>query len=119
MAEGTDADQGKGVGWKVMGTLHIYAQEMWHCNAYIAGTREDLEMLRLAIDHALTAGHGETLAFTCDGEGYTVHVVSVTEQQADAMPVPYTDECARAQQDRMQFGPWKLIIYEPEGRSEE
>ena len=95
-----------------MKTLHIYAQEMWHADAYIAGTREDLEMLRQAIDRALTAGHGEMQTFTCDGEGYTVHVVSATEAQADAMPVPYTDECARAQQDRMQFGPWKLIRHQ-------
>lgn len=92
-----------------MTTLHIYAQEIWHDEAYIAGTREDLEMLRMAIDRALTEGRGQMQTFACDGEGYIVHVVVATEDQADAMPVPYTNECARAQQDRMQFGPWALM----------
>lgn len=92
-----------------MTTLHIYAQEMWHLDAYIAGTREDLEMLRMAIDRALSNGHGQTQAFASDGEGYTVHIVTVSEDQAEAMPVPYTDECARAQRDAMQFGPWALL----------
>lgn len=94
-----------------MTTLHIYAQEMWHDEAYIAGTREDLEMLRAAIDGALTDGRGQMQAFTCDGEGYTVHVVQVSEEQADEMPVPYTDERAAAHLDRMQYGPWALIRY--------
>lgn len=94
-------------------TLHIYAQERWHDEAYIAGTREDLEMLRMAIDRALTEGRGQMQAFACDGEGYTAHVIVATEDQADAMPVPYTDECARAQQDRMQFGPWALMRSNP------
>lgn len=92
-----------------MATLHIYAQAMWHDEAYIAGTREDLEMLRLSIDRALADGHGQMQSFASDGEGYTVHVVTASEEQADAMPVPYTDECARAQQDRVQFGPWALM----------
>jgi len=92
-----------------MMTLHIYAQEIWHDEAYIAGTREDLKMLRMAIDRALTDGRGQMQALVCDGEGYTIHVVLVSEEQADAMPVPYTDEVARAQQDRIKFGPWSLV----------
>lgn len=94
-------------------TLHIYAQEMWHDEAYIAGTRADLEMLHMAIGQALTDGHGQMQAFACDGEGYTVHIVSVGDEQADAMPVPYTDERARAQPDRMQYGPWALLRSNP------
>lgn len=93
-----------------MGTLHIYAQAMWHDEAYIAGTREDLEMLRIAIDHALAEGRGQMQAFTSDGEGYTVHIVPMSEEQADEMPVPYTDEIARAKQDSWQFGPWSLLM---------
>lgn len=89
-----------------MGALHIYAQAIWHDEAYIAGTREYLEMLRMTIDRALAdgSGHGQMQAFTSDGEGYTMHVVLTTEEQADAMPVPYTDECARERQDRIKFG---------------
>lgn len=93
-----------------METLHIYAQAMWHDEAYIAGTRGALQSLREAIDRALT-NNAPAFAesFSCDGEGYRIFAVPVTEDQAEAMPVPYTDDCARAQQDRMQFGPWALI----------
>lgn len=92
-----------------MTTLHIYAQELWHDEAYIAGTVKALEMLRIAIDRALAEGHAQMQAFACDGEGYTVHVIPMSGEQSDAMPVPYTDECARAPQDQMQYGPWALL----------
>lgn len=92
-----------------MGTLHIYAQTMWHDEAYIAGTREDLEMLRIAIDHALAEGNGQMQAFACDGEGYTVHIVPMSEDQADEMPVPYTHDQAKAKHERMKYGPWALL----------
>lgn len=90
-------------------TLHLYAQELWHDEAFIAGSREDLELLRRTIDQALDQGSGRMQAFVCDGEGYTVQVVQVTHEQADAMPVPYTDDVAKAGQDRMQYGPWALL----------
>ena len=93
-----------------METLHIYAQEIWHDEAYIAGTRDALHALRDAIDRALNHNAPTVAeAFCCDGEGYRIHVVPATEEQADAMPVPYTDECARAQKDRVPFGPWALL----------
>lgn len=91
-----------------MSTLHIYAQAIWHDEAYIAGTREDLELLRATIDGALADGRGQMQAFASDGEGYVAHVVRVSKEQADAMPVPYTDECARAKQVQMKYGPWWL-----------
>jgi len=93
-----------------MKTLHIYAQKVWHDEAYIAGTRDALHALRDAIDRALIRNAPAVAeAFCCDGEGYRIHVVPTTEEQADAMPVPYTDECARAQKDLEPFGPWSLI----------
>ncbi len=93
-----------------METLHIYAQEVWHEDAHIAGTRDALESLRDAIDRALTTNNpGKAEAFCCDGEGYTVHIVLVSDEQAAAMPVPYTDACAKAKEDRMDFGPWALM----------
>lgn len=91
-----------------MNTLHVYAQEIWHDEAYIAGTREALEALRTAIDQALAAGQGHMQSFANDGEGYTVHVVQMTEDQADKMKVPYTDEVATDKSPE-KFGPWSLV----------
>jgi hypothetical protein len=101
-----------------MRTLHIYAQEAWHDEAYIAGTREDLFMLRTAIERALSEGARSMQSFTCDGEGYTVQIVLTTQKQADAMPVPYTDEIAKAQKDSWQHGPWALLRANAEWRGE-
>lgn len=67
---------------------------MWHDEAYIVGTREGLEMLRIAIDHALANEYGQMETYTCDGEGYTVYVVTMIEKQINAMPVPYTNDIA-------------------------
>ena len=92
-----------------MSTMHIYAQEIWHDQAYIAGTRETLEMLKLAIDRALSDGQGQMQVFASDGEGYTIHTVVMTEEQADKMPVPYTDEIAR-ENSAGKFGPWSLVF---------
>ena len=90
-------------------TLHIYGQEMWHDDAYIAGTESELKGLLEAIQYALKDGDGSATAFVNDGEGYTIYVVQTTEEQADKMPVPYTDECARSKDEEVQFGPWKLL----------
>lgn len=89
-----------------MTTLHIYAQEMWHDEAYIAGQREDLEMLRAAIDRALNEGHGQMQAFCCDGEGYEVHVLCVSDAMADKLATPYTDEMANGGKQPPALWPW-------------
>lgn len=91
-----------------MSTLHIYAQEIWHDEAYIAGTRESLEMLRDTINGALAEGCGQMQDFTCDGEGYWVRVALLSGGDAEAMPVPYTDDIAQDKQARIKFGPWML-----------
>lgn len=83
--------------------------ELAEAKAYIAGTRETLEMLKLAIVRALADGRGQMQAFTSDGEGYITHVVVMTEEQADNMRVPYTDEKAMAGADA-RFGPWSLVF---------
>ena len=36
--------------------LHIYAQEIWHGDAFILGNKEALESLRAAIDAAFMKG---------------------------------------------------------------
>lgn len=94
-----------------MTTLHIYAQETWHDDAYIGGTRECLEMLRKAIDEALESGYGQKQMFTSDGEGYKVNVVLMSETDAERMCVPYTDLIASGSLDGAQFGPWTLLLH--------
>lgn len=85
--------------------LHIYAQEMWHDDAYLSGGRQALLQLRAAIDQALATGAAMCDLTTSDGEGYTVHVVAMTDADAERQVVPYTDDCAR-QPWADAFGPW-------------
>lgn len=97
-----------------METLHIYAQEMWYDESYIAGTPEALKLLRDAIDAAIENGSSKAGYFVCDGEGYTVEgytveVVAATDEQMAKMAVPYTDDCAKGDAESMKFGPWTLL----------
>lgn len=79
-----------------METLHIYAQAQWHDEAWIAGNEEGLRLLRDAIDKALIDRKAESdHVFTTDGEGYRVHVLSLTEIELDSLVMPYTDESIR------------------------
>lgn len=90
-----------------MNTLHIYAQEIWHGDAYIVGTPAALRMVREAIDAALQTGHIATECCACDGEGYTLYVMSLSEEQMDRLIVPYEDEIAK--NCRLEkVGPWDL-----------
>ena len=88
--------------------LHCYAQAFWHTEAYLSGGRGALMALRAAIDKALHDGAGECDLFTSDGEGYTVHVVAMTDADAERQVVPYTDDCAR-QPWNDAFGPWDAL----------
>jgi hypothetical protein len=88
--------------------LHCYAQAFWHTDAYLSGGRGALLALRSAIDKALHDGAGECDLFTSDGEGYTVHVVAMSDADAERQVVPYTDDCAR-QPWNDAFGPWDAL----------
>jgi hypothetical protein len=88
--------------------LHLYAQPFWHVEAYLSGGRGALMALREAIEKALHHGDGKCDLFTSDGEGYTVHVVAMSDEEAQRQVVPYTDECA-AQSWRKGFGPWDVL----------
>lgn len=88
--------------------LHCYAQAFWHTEAYISGNRGGLLALRAAIDQALDKGSGDCDIFAGDGEGYTVHVVAMSDADATRQVVPYTDEIARQPWARA-FGPWEVI----------
>lgn len=76
------------------GTLHIYAQDIWHFPAGIAGSREALTALRDALDEALRDGWSCLDAFTNDGEGYSTYIAVADEATEPKLRLPYTDECA-------------------------
>ena len=66
---------------------------------------------RDAIDLAVSTdsdGFSEVESFASDGEGYRTHVILVTEDQADQMSLPYTDEVARDRK-KDKVTPWALI----------
>jgi len=88
--------------------LHCYGQPFWHVEAYLSGGRGALMALRATIDKALHDGDGQCDLFTSDGEGYTVHVVAMSDADAQRQVVPYTDECA-AQSWHDGFGPWNVL----------
>ena len=75
--------------------LHLYAQETYHQEAFIVGTRPGLEALKRAIDKAFMEGQGEAEVSVSDGEGYTV-VILLKEDGAfwDKAAVPYTVDYA-------------------------
>ena len=79
--------------------LHVYAQPVWHEDAFIVGNRAALEDLRRAINTALSTGSGTASAFVSDGEGYDCNIqVDDTPWEGGTWPkraVPYTDEPAR------------------------
>ena len=77
--------------------LHLYAQETYHQEAFIVGTRPGLEALKRAIDKALMEGQGDEEVFVSDGEGYSVVVLLKEEEEEafwDKVAVPYTVDYA-------------------------
>lgn len=78
-------------------TLHVYAQEHEHDDAYIVGTREDLTALRDAIEKALTAKaehrSSDSLLEACaaDGECYDLYVKVVPESVEYKLLRPYAE----------------------------
>lgn len=82
-------------------TLHLYAQECEHDNAYIVGSRESLTKLRNAVDEALAnkAQHksSDALAefFAADGEGYGLYVKVVPGAVETRLQLPYAEPIGR------------------------
>ncbi|MGI9862711.1 hypothetical protein SDD30_15145 [Moorella naiadis] len=78
--------------------IHVYAQEIWHDDAYIAVNREGLLALKKAIETALEIGSCEICAFTADGEGFSLEVLLVEGDLRKGewvnIAMPYTDELA-------------------------
>jgi hypothetical protein len=64
--------------------LHVHAQYTYHADAGIVGTPQALTALRDAINYALKFREAEIRTFASDGEGYTLTVQRVTDQEFDA-----------------------------------
>lgn len=77
--------------------LHIYSPIWQHADSYIIGDKQALEDLRDALDRAISSKEPTSFnAFVNDGEGYTVHVAWLSEQEVDRLSLPYTDEMERS-----------------------
>jgi hypothetical protein len=89
--------------------MNIYAQEAWHGDAYIVGTREALEKLHLAVEQALLKGlHCEDFMVGSDGEGYSLKIVAVdTDDEVGLMMTPYIDDVAADSRDDC-HKPWDI-----------
>jgi len=76
-------------------TLHIFAQQSWHEEAFLIGTKEALTAVRDAINMALRDGESSASAFAADGEGYDIIVRVVDESVMNKLALPYTSETAK------------------------
>ncbi|MGF6440200.1 hypothetical protein [Paraburkholderia youngii] len=76
-------------------TLHLYAQEQEHDDAFVVGTRESLVALRKAIENALEGKSAnrssDSMAeFTAaDGECYDLYIKVVPESLEYKLSRPY------------------------------
>ena len=94
-------------------SLHIYAQSMWHDEAFIVGGAKAITALRDALTHALEHGRSDVTLCASDGEGYSVIVVLANEDDIDELKMPYTDHT-------INFGdgdhPYSLIMRDVKAR---
>ena len=74
--------------------IQIYAQSCPHDRAFICGTVDELKQLRDSLDLMLLENRDESYldTFTSDGEGYTLKIMRLEEEQFDQLILPYSDE---------------------------
>jgi hypothetical protein len=90
--------------------LHIYAQEYWHTDAHIIGTRDALITLRDTINKALSKHERKAhcSVFAADGEGYRVMVGVATKDSMNILQLPYVDTEATGEPRGMLAQEWFL-----------
>ena len=90
--------------------LQIYAQSGPHDRAFICGTEDDLKQLRDTLDLMLMENWDESYldTFTSDGEGYTLKIMRLKEEDFDKIINPYTDELFSEQPSKNKKHPWFL-----------
>lgn len=90
---------GKGSGDQTA-LMHVYAQPLWHFDAYIVGNAEALQALKQAIDEALKHGRSKMITFAGDGEEYDVMVIMLEDREKwDRLAEPYTEDYARERRE--------------------
>jgi hypothetical protein len=87
--------------------IQIYAQSGPHDRAFICGTVDELKQLRDSLDLMLLENRDEAYldTFTSDGEGYTLKIMRLEEEQFDQLILPYSDELYWGQPKKH---PWSL-----------
>jgi hypothetical protein len=96
----------------IINSLHVYAQESWHEEAYIVGDRNALMRLRNQIDRVLAPGLGTEKEpfFTFDGEGFDLHVVNLEGEEGwNRLAMPYTSEIALENRANA-VGPHEIVL---------
>jgi hypothetical protein len=85
--------------------LHVYAQEIWHGDAWIVGNTVGLTKLRDSLNQALAYGVGRLDTFATDGEGYSLRILLENSEWGAADPgsawnrmqLPYIEDYAKDQ----------------------
>ena len=80
--------------------LHVYSQEAWHDEAFIVGTRCDLQRLRDLLTAVLAGTQQEGIPARIetsanDGEGYSLQIILATEEEMHGYSLPYTADYAQ------------------------
>ena len=83
--------------------LHVYSQEAWHDEAFIVGTRCDLQRLRDLLTAVLAEPRQADIedmparieTSTNDGEGYSLQIILATEEEMHGYSLPYTADYAQ------------------------
>ena len=90
--------------------IQIYAQSGPHDRAFICGTVDELKQLRDSLDLMLLENRDEAYldTFTSDGEGYTIKIIKLEEEQFDQLIFPYTDEIFSEKPSKNKKHPWFL-----------
>jgi hypothetical protein len=91
--------------------LHLYSPPCFHDEAFVAGNRQGLELLKAEIEKALEGAKpgADTLYFNADGEGGYLVVEVFEQKEAENLALPYSGEFASEsnwEADNVVF-PWK------------
>ena len=76
--------------------LHVFCQSIWHSPVIIAGDITALMSLKKGIERAIADDSEEIETSVNDGEEYIVKILCVQDECLSILPLPYTDEIAKA-----------------------
>lgn len=75
-------------------TLHIYGQLYQHSDCFLLTTEDDLENLIKQLERVRDYGMATGDYFTADGEGYTLRIAKVEDNDLDRTRLPYMSDQA-------------------------